>query len=135
MRERSFGRSVSFAPTSMTVCAYAPATGSGYQLLYQEDLAAGPAKLLVGAVAQAEPMGEFSCYGATGGEWALLHLTDGVESRDYVVDLSCPSIADATGLQHRLTSADVLPWAVDGINAVLHGSSLIDVPGRLIDGS
>jgi hypothetical protein len=124
-----------FVPIAMTVCAYAPAGAgeTGYRLLYDEDLAAGPAKQLVDAVAAAKPMGEFSCYGASGGEWALLHLTgSGSQSRDYVVDLSCPSIADASGKQHRLTSADVLPWAVDGVNAVLHASPLIDVPGRLI---
>jgi hypothetical protein len=124
-----------FSPVAMTVCAYAAAAagGTGYRLLYDEDLAAGPAKQLVDAVAAAKPMGEFSCYGASGGEWALLHLTgSGSQSRDYVVDMSCPSIADASGEQHRLTSADVLPWAVDGINAVLHASPLIDVPGRFI---
>lgn len=124
-----------FAPVAMTVCAYAPAAAgeTGYRLLYAEDLAAGPAKQLVDAVAAAEPMGEFSCYGASGGEWALLHLTDGgTQHRDYVVDLSCPSIADGSGEQHRLTSADVLPWAVDGVNAVLHANPLIDVPGRFI---
>ena len=123
-----------FAPVAMTVCAYAPAaSGSArYRLLYAEDLPAGPAKQLVDAVAAAEPMGEFSCYGASGGEWALLHLTGGGQSRDYVVDMSCPSITDASGEQHRLTSADVLPWAVDGVNAVLHATPLIDVPGRFI---
>lgn len=123
-----------FVPVSMAVCAYAPAaSASGYQLAYQEDLAMGPAKQLADAVAKAKPMGEYSCYGASGGEWALLRLAgDGGQRRDYVVDLSCPSIADPTGLQHRLTSADVLPWAVDGVNAVLHANPLIDVPGRLI---
>lgn len=121
-----------FVPGSMTVCAYAPAAMSGYDLLYQETLEAGPAKQLTDAVDKAAPMGEFSCFGASGGEWALLHLTSAVGARDYVVDLSCPSIADPTGLQHQLTSDDVLPWAVDGMNAVLHGSPLIDVPGRLI---
>jgi hypothetical protein len=121
-----------FIPGSMTVCAYAPAAMSGYDLLYQETLATGPAKQLVDAVDKADPMGEFSCFGASGGEWALLHLTSAVGARDYVVDLSCPSIADPSGLQHQLTSDDVLPWAVDGVNAVLHGSPLIDVPGRLI---
>jgi hypothetical protein len=120
------------APDSLTVCAYGPATMSGYDLRYQQALGAGPAKQLADAVAQAAPMGEFSCFGASGGEWALLHLTAAGGSSDYVVDLSCPSIADPAGQQHRLTSADVLPWAVDGINAVLHGSPLIDVPGRLI---
>lgn len=120
------------APVAMTVCAYAPAPTSGYRLLYQDQLGAGPAKQLVDAVAAADPAGEFSCFGASGGEWALLRLASADGSRDYVVDLSCPSIADPTGLQHELTSADVLPWAVDGVNAVLHGSPLIDVPGRLI---
>ena len=146
-----------FVPTAMTVCAYAPpapsgtstptppptssaapsaasgGSGASYALLYQERLPAGPARQLVDAVGRAKPMGEHSCFAASGGEWALLHL-DGADGRslDYVVDLSCPSIADATGLQHELTSADVQPWAVDGVNAVLHGSPLIDVPGRLI---
>jgi hypothetical protein len=124
-----------FEPVSLTVCAYAPAVAgeTGYRLLYDEDLAPGPAKQLVDAVAAAKPMGEYSCYGASGGEWVLLHLTgSGSQSRDYVVDMSCPSIADASGEQHRLTSADVLPWAVDGVNAVLHANPLIDVPGRFI---
>ena len=126
-----------FVPSSLTVCAYASADGAatttGYRLLYAEDLPLGPAKQLVDAVAAAKPMGEYSCYGASGGEWVLLHLTgSGSQSRDYVVDMSCPSIADASGEQHRLTSADVLPWAVDGVNAVLHASPLIDVPGRFI---
>jgi|GEM_PF-3544026 len=128
-----------FSPVSLTVCAYAPITrtasgGSGaYRLLYGEHLPAGHAKELADAVAKAAPLGQFSCFGASGGEWALLHLAaNGGQSRDYVVDLSCPSIADARGLQRRLTSADVLPWAVDGVNAVLHANALIDVPGRLI---
>lgn len=123
-----------FSPISMTVCTYAAdAAASGYDLTYQEQVAPGPAKQLVAAVAHAAPTGEYSCFGASGGEWALLHLDGGDgRTRDYVVDLSCPSIADGTGLQHRLTAEDVLPWAVDGVNAVLHGSSLIDVPGVLI---
>jgi len=128
-----------FAAVSMTVCAYAPETSTPagtparYDLLAEETVAAGPAKQLADAVAQAAPMGEHSCYAGSGGEWALLRLDGGAgRSRDYVVDLSCPSIADPTGLQHELTSADVLPWAVDGINAVLHGSPLVDVPGVLI---
>ena len=131
-----------FEPTSMTVCAYASSSSAGsspessapYELLYEEQLAAGPAKQLVAAVAAAAPMGEHSCFGASGGEWALLHLEGSDGSRDYVVDLSCPSIADPSGLQHELTSADMLPWAVDGVNAVLHGSPLVDVPGHLIGG-
>lgn len=132
-----------FSPVSLTVCAYAPAPATapvttagatgGYRLLYGEHLPAGQAKQLADAVAHAAPMGEYSCFDASGGEWALLHLAaNGGQSRDYVVDLSCPSVADATGRQHRLTPADVLPWAVDGVNAVLHASPLIDVPGRLI---
>lgn len=128
----SVGAAGPVVPDAMTVCAYAPAAMSGYQLLYQEQLAEGPAKQLVDAVADAKPMGEFSCFGASGGEWVLLHLATADGSRDYVVDLSCPSIADPSGLQHELISADVLPWAVDGVNAVLHSSPLIDVPGRLI---
>jgi hypothetical protein len=130
----SSGSSASFTPISMTVCGYAAAPrGASYELLYREELPMGPAKELVDAVAAAKPMGEFSCYGASGGEWALLHVAGtGGHGRDYVVDLSCPSIADPSGRQHRLTPSDVVPWAVDGINAVLHGSPLIDVPGRLI---
>jgi len=123
-----------FVPERMTVCAYRP-TGSGYQLVYRQDLDAGPAKDLVAGVDAAPPAGEFSCVGATGGEWALLHLPrQGGGSRDYVVDLSCPSITDSTGVQHLLTPEDVRPWAVDGINAVLDGSPLIAVPGVLIGG-
>jgi hypothetical protein len=126
-----------FSPVSLTVCAYA-ATGTAggsqrYDLLYGEHLPAGQAKGLADAVTRAAPMGEHSCFAASGGEWALLHLeANSGQSQDLVVDLSCPSIADATGLQHQLTPADVLPWAVDGVNAVLHANPLIDVPGRLI---
>ncbi|MCA1982329.1 hypothetical protein [Nocardioides nematodiphilus] len=123
-----------FVPDRMTVCAYRP-TGSGYQLVYRQDLDAGAAEALVAGVDAAPPAGEFSCVDASGGEWALLHLPgeDG-GSRDYVVDLSCPSITDGTGLQHLLTPEDVVPWAVDGLNAVLDGNPLIDVPGVLIGG-
>jgi hypothetical protein len=129
-----------FVPVSLQVCAYASvdgtaasATTDGYRLLYAEQLAAGPATDLVDAVADARPLGQYSCFGASGGEWALLHVVgQGDRSRDYVVDLSCPSIADETGLQHRLTPADVLPWATGGVNAVLHANPLIEVPGVLI---
>jgi len=127
-----------FAPGSMLVCAYAAdESAAHYDLLYAESLPAGAAKELADAVVAAKPLGEFSCYGARGGEWALLHLTQGwapdAAFRDYVVDLSCPSIAAPDGTQHELTTADVLPWAVDGVNAVLHAPPQVALPGRLIE--
>ncbi|MEP9385277.1 hypothetical protein [Nocardioides sp. KR10-350] len=122
-----------FSPQSMTVCAYAAdASMSHYDLLYEQSLESGPAKQLADAVAAAKPLGEYSCYAARGGEWALLRLSSGPAHRDYVVDLSCPSIAAPDGTQHELTAADVLPWAVDGVNAVLHAPAGVKVPGRFV---
>ena len=138
----SGGDTPAFTPISLQVCAYdsvdgtaAGAATSGYRLLYADELAADAAEELMAAVASAPPLGEFSCFGASGGEWALLHVAGaGDLGRDYVVDLSCPGIADETGVQHRLTTADVAPWATGGINAVLHGNPLIDAPGLLVGG-
>lgn len=123
-----------FVPVSMTVCAYVPSSSRlDYDLVYEQELSMGPAKYLVDAVARAKPLGPSSCFGASGGEWALLRLRgNGGAFRDYVVDLSCPSIADPTGTQHVLDTETVTPWAVGGVNAVLHRSPLVDVPYRLI---
>lgn len=118
-------------PVSMTVCAYAAdqtATRdvTGYDLLYEARVAMGPAKDLVAAVANAPETGEYSCYGGQGGEWVLLRVNgDGSSHRDYVVDPQCPSIADPDGVQHTLTYADVAPWAMTGVNAVIHDNPLI----------
>jgi len=126
--------SADFVPFSMTVCAYVPSsTRLDYDLAYEQELSMGPAKYLVDAVAHATPLGPSSCFGASGGEWAMLRLRgDGGAFRDYVVDMSCPSIADPSGTQHELGNETVTPWAVGGINAVLHGNPLIDVPYRFI---
>jgi hypothetical protein len=123
-----------FVPYSMTVCAYAPSsTGLDYDLLYEQELSMGPAKGLVAAVDQARPMGASSCFSASGGEWALLRLRGaGGSFRDYVVDMSCPSIVDPSGTQHVLGGEAVTQWAVGGINAVLHRNPLVDVPYRFI---
>jgi hypothetical protein len=123
-----------FVPVSMTVCAYLPtSTRLDYDLVYEQQVSMGPAKYLVDAVGKAKLMGSFSCFGASGGEWALLRLRGGDGSfRDYAVDLSCPSIADPTGLQHELTGETVTPWAVGGINAVLHAQPSVEAPDRFI---
>jgi hypothetical protein len=123
-----------FVPVSMTVCAYASSsTGLDYDLLDQEELSMGPAKYLVAAVDQARSMGPSSCFAASGGEWALLRLRgSGGAFRDYVVDMSCPSIVDPAGEQHVLDAETVTPWAVGGVNAVLHAHPLVDAPGRFI---
>lgn len=123
-----------FVPVTMTVCAYAPtSSGSDEDLLDEQQLSMGPAKDLVAAVDRAAPLGASSCFAARGGEWALLRLRGtGDTFRDYVVDMSCPSIADPTGTQHVLDSETVTPWAVGGINAVLHAHPLVDAPGRFI---
>ncbi|GAB7004016.1 hypothetical protein JCM18899A_14880 [Nocardioides sp. AN3] len=123
-----------FVPVSMTVCAYAPSsTRLDYDLLDTEELSMGPAKYLVAAVDQARHLGSASCFSASGGEWALLRLRgSGGSFRDYVVDMSCPSIADPTGTQHVLDAETVTPWAVGGVNAVLHANPLVDAPGRFI---
>ncbi|MDH2415404.1 hypothetical protein [Nocardioides sp. CER19] len=123
-----------FVPVSMTVCAYGPTgTGLDYDLLYEQELSMGPAKYLVAAVDSARPLGSSSCYGASGGEWALLRLRGNPGGfRDYVVDMSCPSITDQNGAQHVLDSETARPWAVGGINAVLHVNQLVDVPDRFI---
>jgi hypothetical protein len=123
-----------FVPVSMTVCAYA-ATGAGrdYELVYGQDLTMGPAKYLVDAVDRAPSLGSFSCSAARGGEWALLRLHgEGGASRDYVADMACPSIADPSGTQHPLTVETVTPWAVGGVNAVLHTHPAITAPDRFI---
>lgn len=126
--------STDFVPVSMTVCAYLPSsTQLDYDLAYEQELSMGPAKYLVDAVAHAKPLGSLSCFGPSGGEWALLRLRgSGGAFRDYVVDMSCPSIADPSGTQHALDSDVVTSWAVGGINAVLHGNPLVDVPYRFI---
>jgi hypothetical protein len=123
-----------FVPDAMTVCAYAPTSdGLDYDLLDEQELSAGPAKALMAAVEDAKPLGSSSCYNASGGEWALLRLSEvGGSFRDYVVDMYCPSIADPTGDQHALNGETVRPWAVGGINTVLHGSPLADTPDRFI---
>ncbi|GAA1967834.1 hypothetical protein GCM10009798_30250 [Nocardioides panacihumi] len=123
-----------FIPVSMTVCAYAASsTKLDYDLLYEQELTMGPAKYLVDAVDHARPMGPASCFSASGGEWALLRLRgNGGSFRDYVVDMSCPSIVDPSGTQHVLDQETVICWAVGGINAVLHSHPLVDVPDRFI---
>ena len=126
--------SADFVPVSMTVCAYVPSrTQLDYDLVYEQELTMGPAKYLVDAVAHAKPLGSSSCFGASGGEWAMLRLRgNGGAFRDYVVDMSCPSIADPAGTQHELDTETVTSWAVGGVNAVLHGNPLIDTPYRFI---
>jgi len=123
-----------FVPVSMTVCAYVTtSTDLDYDLVYEQQLSMGPAKYLVAAVDDAPPLGSSSCYSPGGGQWALLRLRGtGGAFRDYVVDMSCPSIADPTGTQHALNRETVTPWAVGGINAVLIGSRLIQTPDRFI---
>jgi hypothetical protein len=123
-----------FVPFSLTVCAYLPtSTHLDYDLAYEQELSMGAAKYLVAAVDAAKPLGSHSCYAASGGEWALLRMRgNGGGFRDYVVDMSCPSIADETGTQHVLDSETVTPWAVGGINAVLDKSPLVDAPDRFI---
>lgn len=123
-----------FVPVSMTVCAYASDSRRlDYDLLYGQEAGRGAAKALVAAVDAAPQAGEHGCFGASGGEWALLRLRgDDGSFRDYAVDLSCPSIADPRGVQHVLGQETVVPWAVGGVNAVLHASPLVDAPGRLI---
>ena len=126
--------SPAFVPTSMTVCAYlSTSTHLDYDLAYGEELSMGAAKALVAAVDRAAPMGSSSCFSASGGEWALLRLRgEGGASRDYVVDMECPSIADPSGTQHVLNAETVTPWAVDGVNAVLQRHPSVDVPDRFI---
>jgi hypothetical protein len=123
-----------FVPVSMTVCAYLPtSTHLDYDLAYEQELSMGAAKYLVDAVASAKPLGSASCFGASGGEWAVLRLRgEGGAFQDYVVDMSCPSIADPAGTQHVLDNETVIPWAVGGVNAVLHANPLVDVPYRFI---
>ncbi|SFB71864.1 hypothetical protein SAMN04487968_101121 [Nocardioides terrae] len=123
-----------FVPVSMTVCAYrATSTHLDYDLVYEQELSMGAAKYLVAAVDAAAPLGSSSCYSPGGGEWALLRLRGtGGAFRDYVVDMSCPSIADPTGTQHVLDRETVTSWAVGGVNAVLTGSALIETPDRFI---
>ena len=123
-----------FVPDSMTVCAYVPTSDRlDYDLVYEQQLTMGPAKYLVDAVAHAKPLGTASCFGASGGEWALLRLRgSGGSFRDYAVDMSCPSISDPTGTQHVLDSETVTPWAVGGMNAVLHAHPLVQAPDRFI---
>lgn len=123
-----------FVPVSMTVCAYLPtSTRLDYDLVYEQEASMGAAKYLVDAVAHAKPLGTSSCFGAGGGEWALLRLRGtGGTFRDYVVDMACPSITDPTGTQHALTSETVTPWAVGGINAVLHEHPSVGAPDRFI---
>jgi hypothetical protein len=118
----------------MTVCAYlATDTHLDYYLAYEQTLSMGPAKGLVAAVDSAPALGSSSCYSARGGEWALLRLRgEGGQFRDYVVDMSCPSIADPSGIQHTLTGDVVTAWAVGGINAVLHQHPLVAAPDRFI---
>jgi hypothetical protein len=123
-----------FVPNSMTVCAYVPTKDHlDYDLVYEQDLSMGPAKYLVAAVDDAPSLGTASCFGASGGDWALLRLRgSGGTFRDYAVDMSCPSISDPTGTQHPLNTETVTPWAVGGMNAVLHSHPLVQVPGRFI---
>jgi hypothetical protein len=123
-----------FVPVSMTVCAYAPdSTGLDFELTYGQDLTMGAAKDLVAAVDHAPSLGASSCFGARGGEWALLRLRgQGGSFRDYVADMTCPSIADPSGRQHPLTTETVRAWAVGGVNAVLHAHPSIQAPDRFI---
>jgi hypothetical protein len=123
-----------FVPDSMTVCAYVPTKDHlDYDLVYEQSLSMGPAKYLVAAVDAAPSLGTSSCFGASGGEWALLRLRgSGGTFRDYVVDMSCPSISDPTGTQHVLNAETVTPWAVGGMNAVLHSHPLVAAPDRFI---
>lgn len=123
-----------FVPISMTVCAYgATSTGLDFDLLYEQELSMGPAKALVAAVDRAAPLGSSSCFSPHGGEWALLRLRGtGGMFRDYVVDMSCPSISDPTSAQHRLDRETITPWAVGGVNAVLHARAKSGVPDRFI---
>lgn len=123
-----------FVPVSLTVCAYLPtSTHLDYDLAYEQELSMGPAKYLVAAVDAAKPLGSSGCYAPSGGEWALLRMRgNGGGFRDYVVDMSCPSIADETGTQHALNRETVTPWAVGGVNAVLRGNPRVDVPDRFI---
>jgi hypothetical protein len=118
----------------MTVCAYLPSrTRLDYDLAYEQEVSMGAAKYLVDAVDHARSLGSSSCFGASGGEWAQLRLRgNGGAFRDYVVDMSCPSIADPSGTQHVLDDDTVVPWAVGGVNAVLHANPLVDVPYRFI---
>ena len=123
-----------FVPDSMTVCAYVPTKDHlDYDLVYEQQLTMGPAKYLVDAVDHAASLGATSCFGGTGGEWALLRLRgSGGTFRDYSVDMSCPSISDPTGTQHVLNRETVTPWAVGGMNAVLHSHPLVQAPDRFI---
>jgi hypothetical protein len=123
-----------FVPESMTVCAYVPTSDRlDYDLVYEQELTMGPAKDLVAAVEQAPSLGSSSCFGASGGEWALLRLRgSGGAFRDYAVDMSCPSISDPSGTQHTLSGETVTPWAVGGMNAALHANPLVHAPGRFI---
>lgn len=118
-----------FDPDSMVVCAYSAdyadgsgGTVSGYDLLAEETLPADRAAAFLTGVEKAPPLGEFSCVGASGGDWALLRV-EGADGRriDYVADLNCPGITGPTGIQHALNRADVTPWLVGGVNeALLH---------------
>jgi hypothetical protein len=123
-----------FVPTSMVVCAYGQSsTKLDYALLYEQELTMGPAKALVAAVDSAPDLGSKSCFGASGGDWALLRLRgQGGEFRDYAVDMNCPSITDPSGTQHQLTGEVVRSWAVGGVNAVLHRHPAVRVPDRFI---